>query len=239
MSALFRPLHVLLTAAALAMLAGCAGLDSPGEGPAAAAPSYSTGDRWTYRAQDGFRTPVRWEETHEITAIGATGITVRITQKGPSVDTARTEEWAAPGLVRVGALFDHETRRFSEPLKRYDFPLASGKTWNQWVDNFDEATRRSGQINRYVRVHGWEKVTLPAGTFDAIRLTVIMRLDDEQFDRFGTECNYVVWYAPAVRGIVREEKDAQYREKGDPMGIGVVRTQHAALELISFTPGKP
>ena len=28
------------------------------------------------------------------------------------------------------------------------------------------------------------------------------------------ECNYTVWYAPAVRGVVREEKRAQYLEKG-------------------------
>jgi hypothetical protein len=65
-----------------------------------------------------------------------------------------------------------------------------------------------------------------------------MRLDDEEFWRYPTECNYLLWYAPAVRGIVREEKDAQYLEKGDRRdGAVPVRSQHAVLELASFTPG--
>jgi len=232
-------LRRLLCAAALAAAAGCAGLDAPGNGgPAADAPAYRVGDRWIYRAADGFYTPVRWEETREVTAITADGISVRVTQRGPTVDNARTELWAAPGLVRSGALFDDETRRFATPLARYEFPLVPGKTWSQFVDNYNEATRKDGQINHYVRVGGWEQVATPAGTYDAIRLRVLTRLDDDEFWRWATECNYLIAYAPAVRGIVREDKEAQYREKGSPAdGVTAFRSQHAVLELVSFTPG--
>ena len=99
-------------------------------------------------------------------------------------------------------------------------------------------TSKEGQINRYVRVGGWEKVSTPAGVFDAIRLRVIMRLDDEEFWRYPTTCNYLIWYAPAVGAPVREEKDAEYWEKGDRMdGMGAVRAQHTVLELVSFRRG--
>jgi hypothetical protein len=213
----------IAASAMLVALAGCAALDSPGSGgPVVDAPSYRIGDRWIYRAADGFRAPVRWEETREVIAIGADGITVRITQLGPTVNSSRTEQWAAPGIVRVGALFDDETRRFATPLKRYEFPLVPGKRWDQFVDNFNEATNKSGQINHYVRVGDWESVTTPAGTFPAIRLRVLTRLDDDEFWRWATECNYLIAYSPEVRGIVREDKEAQ-----------------ATLELVSFTPGKP
>ena len=73
-------------------------------------------------------------------------------------------------------------------------------------------------------------------------MQVIVNLDDDEFWRFATECNNAVWYAPAVRGIVREQRDAQYMEKGGggPAGGGsVIRTIHASIELVSFTPGKP
>jgi hypothetical protein len=230
---------VPVVAVALAMLAGCAGFDAPGSGRAAEAPTYRVGDRWVYRAQDGFLVPVRWEEAHEVVAIGAEGVTVRVTQKGPTLDVARTEQWSAPGRVKIGALYDSETRRFDAPLKRYEFPLAGGKVWNQWVGNANEATGKSGAINRYVRVRGWEQVTTPAGTFDAIAMDVIMHLDDGEFWRWPTDCSYAVWYAPAVRATVREAKEAQYRERGDALDNGGVRTQHALLELVSFTPGKP
>ena len=223
--------------AALPLLAACADFGVSG-GPPAEVPAYHVGDRWVYQAKDGFRNPVVWEEIHEVIAVAADGIRVRVTQAGPDVSNVRVEQLAAPGVVRVGALFNAETRRFAQPLQRFDFPLAPGRTWNQWVTNFNEDTKREGQINHYVRVGGWEKVATPAGTFDALRLTVIMRLDDDEFWRFPTQCTYAVWYAPAVRGVVREDKEAQYLEKGDAMdGTAAIRSQHATVELVRFTPG--
>lgn len=225
---------VLLAAAVI--LAGCSGMLPYGaEGPVVTAPTYQPGDAWVYRAQDGFLRPVTWEETHEVIAVGATGITVRVTQRGPTVNTVRTEQLAAPGRVRVGALFDEETRRFAEELKRYDFPLAPGKMWNQWIDNFNEQTKKSGEINRWVNVGGWRKITTPAGTFDAIAMRVYMHLDDEEFWRDRTDCTYLLWYAPAVRAVIREEKEAQYYEKSGRFDTGPVRSQHALVELVSFT----
>ena len=235
------PMTVRFAVIALGLLlAGCAALDERGDltGPVAAAPAPTVGARWTYRGREGFRSPVIWEETHEVTGVSADGISVRVTLKGPTLDIERHELWAAPGLVRIGALMDIETRRFASPLMRYRFPLAPGKTWNQWVRNDNETTRRSGEINRYVRVGGWEKVSTPAGVFDAIRMRILMRLDDEEFWRYPTTCNYLVWYAPAVGAPVREEKEAEYFERGDPMdGNGAIRAQHTLLELTSYTPG--
>jgi hypothetical protein len=97
MSSYFSTLRQLLLSAAIGVLSGCADLHASGEdGAAIVAPKYSVGDRWVYRAQDGFRAPVMWQETREVTAITATGVTVRVTQKGSVVDNVRTEIWAAP-----------------------------------------------------------------------------------------------------------------------------------------------
>lgn len=220
-----------------ATLAGCAAVDSAGSGVPVDAPTYRVGDRWVYQGEDGFRVKTRWEETHEVVAVGAQGITVRITKQGPETDSVRTEQWAAPGLVRVGAVFADETRQFATPLKRYAFPLTVGESWTQWVDQFNEATQKEGQINHFVRVIGRTQVTTAAGTFDALELHVLMQLDDDEFWRWPTHCNYVVWYAPAVRGLVRESKTAQYLEKGGGEYMLPVRTQFGTLELVSFTAG--
>ena len=231
----------LLSIAAAAGLSGCMGLAVPRPGDRVAdAPKLAVGERWVYRARDGFRAPDLWTETREITAAGSGGYTIRIVQRGPSIDVDRQETWPAPGLVDVGALTDAETRRFASPLLRYRFPLYPGEIWNQWVGNYNEATHKSGQINRYVSVSDWNRVTTPAGTFDAIRMRVLMHLDDDDPWRWPTLCNYVVWYAPDVGAAVREEKDCEYQEKGDERaGVTVVRTQHALLELIAWSPGAP
>jgi hypothetical protein len=246
MTALQRFGTMTFAAGAIAGLAACAGggagpggLTGAGSGPAADAPAYRVGDRWVYHGEDGFRVKTEWEETHEVTAIGPDGITARVTPKGRPLDFPRTELWSAPGQVKVGALCgDGVTRRFALPLQRDDFPLGGGKTWTQWVDQYNEATQQSGQVNHWVRVGGWEKVATPAGSFDAISMQVLMRLDDETFWRFATTCNYLVWYAPAVRGIVREERRAQYVEKSGEHGGATIRSQFGVFELTSFTPGR-
>jgi hypothetical protein len=233
---------------AIAGLSACAGggggpggLTGAASGPAADAPAYRVGDRWVYHGEDGFRVKTEWEETHEVTAIGPDGITASVLSKGRPLDAPRTELWSAPGQVKVGAMCgDGVTRRFVMPLQRDDFPLAAGKTWTQWVEQYNESTQQSGQVNHWVHVEGWEKVATPAGSFDAISMQVTMRLDDETFWRFATTCNYLVWYAPVVHGIVREERRAQYVEKsnGASGGAGTIRTQFGVLELKSFLPGK-
>jgi len=225
----------------LAFLAGCA----PGpavrrDGPAVEAPTYRVGDRWTYKAQDGFRLPVTWDEVREVTSVGPDGITMRVTQQGPTVNNERIEKLAAPGLVRQGAVFDAETRIFPEPLVRYRFPMSPGDSWRGFVANEHVPPQTGGpyshSISHWVSVDGWSTVTTPAGTFEAMRLHITMQLDDETPFRWPTQVSHFVWYAPAVRGIVLAHNEAFYFEKSIP-SPNRIRSQHSVIELTSFTPG--
>ncbi len=229
-----RHLRLIVATLGLLLIGSCATTGGT-PGPAAPAPTYQVGDRWVYRVQDGFRIKLTWEETHQITMASPQGITLRVTAKGPSIDDQRTETWSAPGVVLTGAVFDNETRRFAPPLVRYKFPLTGGERWSQRMRDQDHDSRPYGGIDRSVSVGGYEKITTPAGTFDAIRLQVFMTLDDETFWRYPTECNYMLWYAPAIGMTVREEKYAYYSEKGGLNGGGQIQSQRAIVELVSST----
>ena len=226
-----------LAALAPLALAACATSDMMigASGPPAPAPVFKVGDRWTYHGREGYRAPVEWDETHEVTAVGPEGITVRVTYANSTVVSgSRTEVWAAPGLLRSGSLMDIETRRFATPVTIYRYPLAPGDQWNEWVNNYNESAKREGRINRYTRVGGYEKVSTPIGEQDALRLRVLMRLDDDEFWREPTTCNYLLLYVPALGVTVREERDGEYLEKGNRMDTSVVRAQHTLLVLTSF-----
>ena len=228
----------VVLAALLVLLTGCAGVPGgSGSGPAVEAPTYRTGDRWVYRVQSGWANPLVFDETWTVTSIAPAGIEVSVVGKGAGVDERRTERWSAPGLVTQGALMDSETRRFDTPLERFRFPMQAGDRWSQRIGNFNEFLGRQGTISRTVQVHGIEKVTVPAGTYDAIRLLVFTTLDDEEFWRWPTRATYEVWYAPAVRGVVRERKRATYLQKGGSLDSGVLPAQNETIELLSFTPG--
>ena len=232
-----------LLAAAVSMAAAlfvgaCASTGGGDAGPQAPAPAYRVGDRWVYHIVDGYRAKVVWDETHEVAAIGPDGITVKVAAKGPTIDVERIEKWPTPGVVLQGAVYEDETNRFDPPLVRYRFPLAPGARWSQRVRNLEAPPGPYGGISRTVTVGGYEKVTTPAGTFDAIRMSVIMQMDDETFWRFGTQCNYEIWYAPAVGATVREQKRSEWRDKGGQDAVAFHPGQNAVVELVSWTRGR-
>jgi hypothetical protein len=231
----------MLASVVLVTLVGCGGVaplaDVAGaSGPAVEAPSLKVGDRWVYRGKDGYRQTIVWEETHEVVAIGAEGISVRVTAKGPSVDTQRTEIWSAPGIVRVGAVSEFESDRFDPQLIRYQFPMTTGQTWRQQMTDLNKPPSPFGKIQRNVTVGGYESVATPAGTFNAIKLRIFMQLDDGTVWRYPTECNYLVWYAPAVGAMVMQNQRSYYREK-EGMEGSTVPGQNATVELVSYTRG--
>ncbi|HQU48008.1 MAG TPA: hypothetical protein PLM09_02570 [Casimicrobiaceae bacterium] len=232
-----RRRRVVLAASAApvaSLLAACAGTPGARDGPPAPAPVYRAGDRWGYRVTDGFRNPAVYDETREVVSVDARGITIRVSRNGPNGDTMRVEQWTSPGDLAVGAIFNDETRRFTPPLPRWQFPLTPGARWSLWAPQINETTRHEGPINYDARVGGWRSFTTPAGAFDAVGVRVFMRLDDEEFWRTATEVNHLLWWSPAVGNTVREERQAEYRDKGDPLSAFNHRTQNATFELTSY-----
>jgi hypothetical protein len=216
------------------MLSGCASTGNE-SGQTAAAPVYRVGDRWTYSGVDGYRlAPITWEEIHEVIGVDPQGIAIRVTQKGTTIDTSRIERLQSPGLVIQGAMFDSETRRFKVPLERYRFPLASGERWSQFIVNFDESTQQEGTVNNSRSVGGWDKVSVPAGEFDAILVRDFSHLDDETVFRYATALNYQIRWSPAVGAPVWENRLATYREKNQGMFAVEHQSQNAVLQLTSF-----
>jgi len=228
---------IALACAAMALPVAAATLRGA-DGPPAQVPQLHVGDRWTYQASDGYRKQVTWQETYEIASVTPDAITVKVAVKGAGVDHTRTEIWSAPGVMVQGAIYETETRKFDPPWIRYKFPMKPGDSWSQQIRDPNKEPGPYGPIQSKVTVGGYEEVKTPAGTFNAIKLRYFLRLDDETFWRFPTECNYVVWYAPDPGVMVRAEKRSDWREKGGT-GKGQVANfgQRAVYQLVSFTRG--
>jgi len=206
----------------------------------AAEPTMKLGDRWVYNVKSGIGlTTFTYQETREVTAVGADGFKITVNGKTPDgADFSAVQDFAAPFNLRSGTLCLNQPRRYPTPLQRVPFPLAPGQRSAKWVDVVSDPGGTKGQINYSFRTRGWDKLTTPAGAFDAIRIDVLITLDDSTPFRNATTCNFTYWYSPAVRGTVRERRSAQYRETSasSRMPIPVL---NASYELASFTPGKP
>jgi hypothetical protein len=224
------------------MLAAClllwVGAVTVAHAQSAPAPVLKVGDRWVYNVKSGVGiNPMTYQETREVTAVSGGSAKVKITGKTVNgTDFTRVDEYSGPGALKYGAPCADEAYRFPTSLQRVSFPLAPGQRSSKWVDVIAEPQGSKGQINYSVRSRSWDKQTVPAGTYDTIRVDTIMTLDDSTPFRYATECNFSYWYSPAVRNTVREQRWAQYMQIGDIQGRMPVLSMH--YELASFTPGK-
>jgi hypothetical protein len=86
------------------------------------------------------------------------------------------------------------TLTYSEPLPRIKFPFAEGQRWNWKGKEYDEDAVHSLDVNS--RIEKVEKVKVPAGTFDAIKLITSVKSTK------GTKSDVTEWYAKDI-GLIK------------------------------------
>jgi hypothetical protein len=203
-----------------------------------APPRFVVGDHWEYLVTDGLRRGATTRLDVQVVAVNSGVATMRLVSVDSYGRSEQVEEIDADGGLRVGASRNAETRRFSPSLKLLDFPIGQRSSWRQTIDTFRSDTQLKDQIRVYGEVQGRAPVTVPAGSYNAVAIYRIVQLDDEQFWRSSTTRRDSVRYAPEVKGVVREVRDAEYVEfHGGPDGA-TTRTEYTTTELVSFTPGK-
>ena len=229
-----RILRGMALAAAMSLAGGAM---TTANAQSAPAPSMYVGDKWVYTVKSGIGlTKTTYQETREVIAVSGKGGKIKVTGKtAAGKDFTRVEEFSSPGTLKSGALCFDEMYRFPSPLQRVSFPVAPGQRSSKWVDVIAEPGGTKGQMNYFFRTRSWDKQTVPAGSFDAIRVDVLMMLDDATPFRNATNCNFTYWYSPAARGTVRERRTAQYTQLDQEAEYRVLDQFY---ELASFTPGK-
>ena len=109
--------------------------------------------------------------------------------------------------------------------KSLSFPLEVGKRWryaSDWV--FNPKSSNGGSIND-VAIVAYEKVSVPAGEFDAFKIVAKGKLSGTSpiNSQYNAESTTTYWYAPAARAIVKSVHHNPY------LGASTV-------ELVEFQP---
>ncbi|MFA5924462.1 MAG: ankyrin repeat domain-containing protein [Methylococcaceae bacterium] len=121
-----------------------------------------------------------------------------VSKRGAVRSLEFTPEW---NLIAVRNA-DGSGVNYSPPLKYYEFPLTSGKTWRQ---TSIETNIKTGAIREHTLsavVGDWENVTVPAGTFRGVKVTIQAELVDRTTGQKTTSTD-TSWYVPEVRRSVR------------------------------------
>jgi hypothetical protein len=210
----------LVTLALLALLAGCATEPAylPTNAPASVAPAQvKVGDFWEYHVRDAYTGFDRGLHRYEVSYAGPDRVVVDVTRNGERVDTLIY----APGWNGLEhPLTNLQRFRFAPAFPAYDYPLAPGKTWYTVVVATDPATRRSYRVHTQGKVVGWERIKVPAGEFDALRIQRYVFAGNMEAWRTQEEISETDWYVPALQRVARTEGHSQHFDTSRGGGNG-------------------
>ena len=165
-------------------------------------PDVRSGDQWKYQVTDGYT-----KEKSTIVMEVATVTEGRIYTRSAKAFVAAANLTADAGVIEV---WDRDWNLVRQgdmeysPLYPYaKFPMAAGSTWSGSV-RFNSGTGEILIHDLTVQVSGWERVTVPAGTFNAVKLNLRGGFRILGGGGVGNIFDSY-WYAPAVRQFVKKE----------------------------------
>lgn len=197
---------------ALLLLAGCATplpqTPPPGVPAQVPAPEIRVGDEWTYSVRDGFTGLDRGSQRYRVTEAGSDRIVIAVSREGAGDEIHvydRQWNWLRRPATNLQAF------AYSPAYQAFAFPLAAGRTWKARLTATDPADGRRFPLTIDGAVLGWERVKVPAGEFDALKVRRYVFFDYwEHTVRGRSEIVEHEWYAPAVKQAVRREATAKY-----------------------------
>lgn len=216
------------------------------------APAIHAGDTWRYR--NTIEAQGRFTETHDEVSI------VRLQGDAMLLRTHQVDSTLQPNELLIGSdwsRFRSVDGREQVVNRPFAFPLVADKTWT--VEYTEEHPTRDHASEHFItsyRVVGVDRVTVPAGTFDAIKVeangkwtatiapatggsivarsddqgaTIVNRIDRRQAHDATGRLYKAFWYVPAIKRAVKVVEE--------DFSSGGVRHQSATSELEAFTPG--
>ena len=164
------------------------------------APTVMVGDSYTFEVENTSDTKLSYVATREVTAIDGNRMTIVTTnaKSGRKRTTYYDRTW---GYLGSGT-GDNDGVSFSPALKYLDFPLSVGKKWTMQSTETDKKTGHQRQHTINGTVEGWEKVQVPAGEFEALKIVLKTEVKDGDKVSPGTD---VSWYVPALWRSVKSE----------------------------------
>ncbi len=235
-----RAVRGLLAAPAWAGLAFVAGCASPSAVPPPAGadplpvPTLRVGDRWRYRLTNLYNGGTIGETLVEVTAV-APEIRLRVDpgQGQPVLE----ERYANPWTVIAETIYD-APMVFDAPMPVVPPAARAGQAIASRTRYRSAFSSEPLDWAQRLRVVGWERVAVPAGTFDALRIERLVDFRHPDFFRYLPERVDVLWYAPEVGRWVQREWTGTYMPGTPVTRAGRAREDRVRWALTGWQPAR-
>lgn len=227
------------------LLAGCTAVTVPPvSNPFAQAdsPRLAVGDTWVYRVSNGYNNEARGQIRYQVEKVDAGRAVTSATPDDPYLGQAYTVVYTQQGNWLRHPVASHGQsveRDFATAYPAYVFPLEPNKSWSLRVNATDPATGRRNSVRVDGKVLGAERIRVPAGEFDTIRIRRLVYGGDWDGFLGETHTHETDWYAPALGRPVRTESNSEWRDMAScgKHGCPWMRGDWNVYELVAFKPG--
>jgi hypothetical protein len=224
-----------------ALLSGCASGPAylPANAPASVnATAVKVGDFWEYRVTDAYTGFDRGTYRYEVTRVDGNRIVVDVTHDGQRVDTLM---YSAGWNGIDTPLTNLQRWHYSPPFPAYAYPLEPGKSWYTVVNATDPVTHQTYRVHTRGKVLGWERIRVPAGEFDALRVQRYVYAGNSDARRTQEEIIETDWYVPGVSRAAVTEGSSQHFDNSRGGGDGAgeyplrIRGDWLRAELVRYS----
>jgi len=181
--------------------------------PVLAASPPAVGDAMVYHLVNGYNREILAQLSYRVEKVDAERATLRVTPDRAAGGVERTEtvtregNWLLHAVASHGEFVDYE---FSAPFPAYVFPLDPGKTWSVRVPARVPGENQMRSVRVDGTVLGVERVRVPAGEFDAVKIRRFVYPGDTRHFLQETKAQEIDWYVPALGRSVRTETRSEY-----------------------------
>ena len=217
------------------------GCTSPNAMPAPAGleplpvPTLRIGDRWRYVLINRYNNIPLGEVSVEVTAV--TPLIRLSIDRGadkPVLEEIYTDTWS---VLLETVYTGGEPIRFNAPMPVVPQGARTGvHLKNDTRYTTTPSTSSEFAWSQRLSVEGWERVTVPAGSFDALRIVRLVNFEHPDIFRYFPERTDTAWYAPQVGRWVKREWTGDYMSGGPTSLRGRAREDWISWQLTAYQP---
>lgn len=146
----------------------------------------------------------------------------RVANIGSSITIERSEDGAAlPNEIQSSWEFVAldpqwpQLLSFNPPLPLWPLELTS--SWSkQFNTKYSLGGYPDGRLGwqEFMSSHGWEKITVPAGQFVALKFQTLINYENEDANKVDCIRKETIWFAPQIGRWVARETSGSYQIQG-------------------------
>ncbi len=167
------------------------------------------GQRWTYQKRNPYNSNLLATEEEEVVSVSPRIVLRRRNGEQTLPDEVHSLWGQQLRDTAWDMVQNYET---ALPLWPADLRVGAAQNWDAHYTLDNNSFRFA--ISAQSRVMAWEKLVLPAGEFNTLRIEKFIRIQHADFSRLETIRRDTIWLAPEIGRWVARETSGEYRGSG-------------------------